>query len=198
MIKGAPVRRPLVVPDTPTANVMTIAAQFIERSRHYLAFEYPAKIRLCLDVLPPAALWERSDADSNSVGNLLLHLEGNVRQWIITNVGGQPGERHRSAEFAAVSGDGADALYGRLRDTLDQADAVIAALSPADLETRRSIQGRDVSVFDAVYHVVEHFSLHTGQIILLTKQFSPGGIHFYEDAAGLAVPRWREQAQKKR
>jgi uncharacterized damage-inducible protein DinB len=177
---------------------MTIAAEFIERSRHYLAFEYPAKIRQCLDALPPGALWQRSDKDSNSVGNLLLHLEGNVRQWIIASVGAQPGERHRSAEFAAVSGESAAALYDQLRATLDQADAVIAGLSPADLETRRTIQGRDVSVFDAVYHVVEHFSLHTGQVILLTKQFSPGGIHFYEDAGGLAIPRWKEQAQKER
>ena len=177
---------------------MTLAAQFIERSRHYLAFEYPAKIRQCLDVLPPDATWRRSDAGSNSIGNLLLHLEGNVRQWIITHVGGRAGERHRSAEFAAVAGDEVDALFRRLRDTLDAADAVIGALSDADLESRRTIQGRDVTVFDAVYHVVEHFSLHTGQIILLTKQFSPGGIHFYEDAEGLAIPRWREQIRKER
>ena len=177
---------------------MSLAEQFIALSRQYLAFEYPAKIRQCLDTLPPNALWQRSDKDSNSIGNLLLHLEGNVRQWIITNVGGRGGERHRSAEFAAVSGENADTLYGRLRVTLDEADAVMGALSAADLESRRTIQGRDVSVFDAVYHVVEHFSLHTGQIILLTKQFSPGGIHFYEDAGGLAIPRWRERAQKER
>jgi uncharacterized damage-inducible protein DinB len=177
---------------------MTLAEQFIERSRHYLAFEYPAKIRQCLYALPPDALWARSDKESNSIGNMLLHLEGNVRQWIITHVGGQPGERHRSAEFAAVSGDDANTLYRRLRVTLDEADAVIGALDSDDLATRRTIQGRDVSVFDAVYHVVEHFSLHTGQIILLTKQFSPGGIHFYEDAGGLAIPRWEEPAKEER
>ena len=177
---------------------MTIAEQFIERSRHYLAFEYPEKIRQCLDALPADATWRRSDKDSNSLGNLLLHLEGNVRQWIITNVGRKPGERHRSAEFAAVSGDDAQTLFGRLRATLDEADAVIGALSPADLESRRTIQGRDVTVLDAINHVVEHFSLHTGQIILLTKQLSPGGIHFYEAAGGQAIPRWREQAEKKR
>ena len=177
---------------------MTVAAQFIERSRHYLAFEYPSKIRQCLDAVPPEATWSRADADSNSIGNLLLHLEGNVRQWIITSVDGKPGERHRSAEFAAVAGDDASTLFGRLRVTLDEADAVIGALSAADLESRRTIQGRDVTVLDAVYHVVEHFSLHTGQIILLTKQLAPGSIHFYEDAAGMAVPRWREQIEKER
>ncbi len=176
---------------------MTIAAQFIERSRQYLAYEYPAKIRQCLDVLPQGAVWQRSDTDSNSIGNLLLHLEGNVRQWIVTSVGGGDDRRHRSAEFAAVTGEQADVLFGCLRVALDEADSVIASLSPADLETRRTVQGRDVTVFDAIYHVVEHFSLHTGQIILLTKQSVPGSIRFYEDAGGLAIPRWRDEAQKK-
>jgi uncharacterized damage-inducible protein DinB len=172
---------------------MDIASPFLERSRHYLAFEYPTKIRRCLNVLPPSALWRRADEDSNSIGNLLLHLAGNVRQWIVSSVGGAPDARFRSAEFDAQEGGTADELFATLRSAIDDADAVIAALTPAALLERRSIQGRDVSVLDAVYHVVEHFALHTGQIILLTKQHVPGRIHFYEDAGGLAIPRWREQ-----
>jgi uncharacterized damage-inducible protein DinB len=172
---------------------MDITTPFLERSRHYLAFEYPTKIRRCLDVLPATALWRRTDERSNSVGNLLLHLEGNVGQWIVSAVGGAPDARYRSAEFAARDGAASDALFAALRATIDQADAVIAALTPAALLERRTIQGRDVSVLDAVYHVVEHFALHTGQIILLTKQQAPGSIRFYEDAGGLAIPRWREQ-----
>lgn len=175
---------------------MTIADQFIERSRHYLAYEYPAKIAQCVDLLPHDALWQRTDPASNSIGNLLVHLEGNVRQWIVSSVGGATDSRHRASEFAATGGADASQLFARLRSTLDAADAVIAALSPADLGTPRHIQGRDVSVFDAVYHVVEHFSLHTGQIILLTKQLVPGRISFYEDAGGLAIPRWRERTEK--
>ena len=81
-------------------------------------------------------------------------------------------------------------LFAALRTTLDEADAVIGALTPAALLERRTIQGRDVSVLDAVYHVVEHFSMHTGQIILLTKRYAPGRVQFYEDAGGLAVPRF--------
>ena len=175
-----------------TAPDFDLAAEFLARSRHYLAYEYPAKISQCLDALPTDALWRRADAASNSVGNLLLHLEGNVRQWIISSVGGAPDARHRSEEFAAADGGDARALFGALRATLNEVDAVLARLVPSDLPTRRTIQGRDVSVFDAVYHVVEHFSMHTGQIILLTKQFTPGRIGFYEDAGGLAIPRWRE------
>jgi uncharacterized damage-inducible protein DinB len=171
---------------------MDIATAFIAQSRHYLAVEYPAKIRQCLDVLPPDALWRRSDATSNSVGNLLLHLEGNVRQWIVSSVGGAPDGRVRSAEFEAREGGDVASLWAALRRTLDEADGVIGSLDAAALGSRRTVQGRDVSVLDAVYHVVEHFALHTGQIILLAKLHAPGRIHFYEDAGGLAIPRWNQ------
>jgi uncharacterized damage-inducible protein DinB len=173
---------------------MDLTTPFLERSRHYLALEYPTKIGRCLDVLPAGALWRRTDDGSNSIGNLLLHLDGNVRQWIVSAVGGAPDTRYRSAEFAAREGAAADELFAALRATIDEADAVIAALTPAALLERRTIQGRDVSVLEAVYHVVEHFALHTGQIIVLTKQLAPGRIRFYEDAGGLAIPRWREGA----
>ena len=171
---------------------MSVEAAFLERSRHYLTFEYPTKIQRCLTRLPTDALWRRSHERSNSIGNLLLHLDGNIRQWIVSSVGGASDRRQRSAEFAALEGGDAATLFSALRATLDEADAVIAALGPADLLGRRTIQGRDVSVLDAIYHVVEHFALHTGQIILLTKEFAPGSIQFYEDAGGLAIPRWRE------
>ena len=171
---------------------MTIASAFIDRSRHYLAYEYPTKIQRCLAVLPPDALWHRTDERSNSIGNLLLHLEGNIRQWIVTSVRGAPDHRQRSGEFSALDGGGAEELFAALRATLDEADAVIAGLGADDLQSRRTIQGRDVSVLDAVYHVVEHCALHTGQIILLTKQYAPGRIQFYEDAGGMAIPRWQE------
>lgn len=170
---------------------MDVATAFITRSRHYLAFEYPTKIERCLEVLPADAVWRRSNELSNSIGNLLLHLEGNVRQWIVSSVGGAPDHRYRSGEFAAREGGDAMELFAALRSTLADADKVIGALSGDDLASRRTIQARDVSVFDAVYHVVEHFSLHTGQIILLTKLYAPGRIQFYDDAGGTAIPRWR-------
>lgn len=169
---------------------MDLATPFLERSRHYLAVEYPTKIRRCLDALPAEALWRRSDAGSNSIGNLMLHLSGNVRQWIVGAVGGAADDRTRSAEFEARESGDADELFAVLRRILDEADAVLASLSAPQLLERRTVQGRDVTVFDAIYHVVEHFSLHTGQIILLTKAAAPGRIRFYEDAGGLAVPRW--------
>ncbi len=172
---------------------MDVANEFIARSRHYLAYEYPAKIRLCLEALPADALWRRDDDASNSIGNLLLHLAGNVRQWLVSGVGGAPDSRYRLAEFEAREGGDAAALLAGLQRVVADADVVLAALTPARLADRFTVQGREVTVLDAVYHVVEHFAMHTGQILLLAKRYAPGRIHFYDDAGGLATPRWRDQ-----
>jgi uncharacterized damage-inducible protein DinB len=169
---------------------MDIARAFLDRSRQYLVREYPAKIQRCLDVLPSEALWRRDDPSENSIGNLLLHLSGNVRQWIVGGVGGAPDDRRRSAEFDAREGGGASTLMAGLLVTLGEADEVLSSLDDHALGAARRIQGRDVNVLDAVYHVVEHFSMHTGQIILLTKRYAPGRVRFYDDAGGLAIPRF--------
>jgi uncharacterized damage-inducible protein DinB len=169
---------------------MDIATEFIAQSRRYLASEYPTKIQRCLEVLPADSIWRRDDDASNSIGNLLLHLSGNIRQWIVGGVGGAPDARQRSAEFAAREGDDRAALMERLLATVREADTVLASLNAERLAESRTIQGRDVTVLDAVYHVVEHFSMHTGQIILLAKRFAPGRVQFYEDAGGLARPRF--------
>ena len=173
-----------------------LASIFLERSRHYLTYEYRIKIRAAVESLPANALWSRANAESNSVGNLLLHLAGNVRQWIVSGVGGAPDDRHRSAEFEAKSGADAEELLARLDRVLDDADAVIAKLTPSDLLSPRMIQGRGVTVINAVYHVVEHFSGHLGQIILMAKVHAPGKVQFYEDAGGLAHETWRSLAPK--
>ena len=162
--------------------------RFLERSRYYLGLEYPAKIRSAVVAIPDDRLWWRPDAASNSVGNLVLHLTGNVRQWVVSGIGGAPDSRVRAEEFAASGGMNAATLLEHLEKVLSEVDAVLAGLDPDALGETREIQGRETTVFSALYHVVEHFSGHTGQIILLAKQFAPGQIRFYEDAGGLARP----------
>lgn len=169
---------------------MDIPSRFIDRSRYYLRDEYPTKIQRCLDVLPEEAIWRRPNDTSNSIGNLLLHLSGNVRQWIVAGIGGAADLRRRSAEFEAREGASGTELMAGLRSTLHDADAVLASLDATTLAESREIQARQVTVFDAVYHVVEHFSTHTGQIILLTKSYAEGRVQFYEDAGGKARPVW--------
>ena len=165
-------------------------SQFLERSRYYLAYEYPTKIRLALAPLDETVVWRRANAESNSIGNLLLHLAGNIRQWIVSGIGGAPSERDRAAEFAATSGHTKAELLAMLTGSVTDADSVLADLTDADLDRQVTIQGRDTTVFAAVYHVVEHFSMHTGQILMLAKMHSPGAVKFYEDAGGVAIPLW--------
>jgi uncharacterized damage-inducible protein DinB len=169
---------------------MQLADSFLERSRHFLTHEYRTKLRLAVESLPPDALWWRANDQSNSVGNLLLHLAGNVRQWIVSGVGGAADNRYRAAEFEARTGGDATTLLAALDAALDDADAVLARLTATDLMSARTIQGREVTVLEAVYHVVEHFSGHVGQIVLIAKMKSPGAVKFYEDAGGLARPIW--------
>jgi uncharacterized damage-inducible protein DinB len=165
---------------------------FISRSRYWLTKEYPIKLRQCVNALPRGTVWARPNEGSNSIGNLLIHLTGNVTEWILGGVGGQSIRRHRAGEFAQMDGADAGTLLDNLEAVLREADSVLAGLNERDLERSIVIQGRDTTVLGAIYHVVEHFAMHTGQIVLLTKIHAPGKITFYEDAAGLARPTWHQ------
>jgi uncharacterized damage-inducible protein DinB len=171
------------------------AALFLESSREFLCVEYAAKLRSAVLALPGDKIWWRPDEHSNSVGNLLLHLNGNVSQWILGGVGRRAGSRNRAAEFSARGGASAPALLADLEETLAQVDRILAGLTPANLLEPRTIQGRDLTVFEAIYHVVEHFSTHLGQIVMLAKLHAPGSIAFYEDAGGLARPIWQDRSR---
>src|SRR5262249_54461957 len=106
---------------------------FLDRAREYLANEYPAKLRLAMAALPEDRLWWRPDEGSNSVGNLLLHLNGNLRQWIVGGVGGEAFDRDRSGEFAARAGRSASDLVSALEQTIAAADRILSQLTAARL-----------------------------------------------------------------
>jgi uncharacterized damage-inducible protein DinB len=163
-----------------------LASRFVERSQYYLGTEYPAKIRAALATIPADRLWWRPNDAANSAGNLVLHLAGNVRQWVVSGIGGAPDVRERDAEFAATSGWTHEQLIAHLDDACADAVAVIGTLDADALAATRTIQGRETSVFSALYHVVEHFSGHTGQLILIAKWLTPDAVRFYDDAGGLA------------
>jgi len=169
---------------------VSIAEIFVARSRYWLTKEYPIKLRHCLNALPRGAVWARPNQDSNSVGNLLIHLTGNVTEWILGGVGGRSYKRYRAGEFAQRDGADASKLMDDLEAVLREADRVLAGLTEKDLERSVVIQERDTNVLGAIYHVVEHFAMHTGQIVFLTKLYAPGRIQFYEEAGGVARPTW--------
>lgn len=169
-----------------------IAEEFIARSRYWLVKEYPIKLGHCIYALPESVIWSRSNPTSNSIGNLIIHLGGNVTEWIIGGVGGRTFQRNRGQEFAQQTGASGSDLLAGLEAVLKEADAVLADVSGTDLEKRIVIQGRETSVLSAIYHVVEHFAMHTGQILLLTKIHNPGAIRFYDDSDGMARPLWHK------
>ena len=146
-----------------------IGQSFIACSRTYFADDYLPKIERCLELLTDEQIWWRANPQSNSIGNLLLHLSGNVRQWIVCGLGGASDERDRDSEFAQRETIPRDELLARLKQTLAEADQTLAKFNADKLLEKYLIQGCDVTAMSAIYHVVEHFSMHTGQIILLTK-----------------------------
>jgi len=126
-------------------------------------------IQKCLALLNGEQVWSRPNDVSNSIGNLVLHLRGNVQQWIVASIGGRDFARDRPAEFAQRGALPIDDILPPLQATVDAAASVITGLTATRWLERVTIQGYDVTVLSAVFHVVEHFSLHTGQIVYQTK-----------------------------
>ncbi|MFN9457549.1 MAG: DinB family protein [Acidobacteriota bacterium] len=143
------------------------------------------RLDVCLDLLTEEQIWRRGSEAENAVGNLVLHLAGNVRQWALSAVGGAADVRDRDAEFAARGGLSKAELRQRLAETVEAAIAVFAGLSEERLTEPLQVQGYDIPVLDAVYQVVDHFALHAGQIQLLTKLYTQQDLGFY---AHLSLP----------
>ena len=139
-----------------------------------------SRIATCLDKLDGDSIWSRNSENENAVGNLVLHLCGNIRQWIGFGVGGQPDIRVRDREFQARSGLTAADLKGRLEVTIAEATAVLGKVSASDLASFTRIQNYDITKLEAIYHAVEHFSGHTGQIIFATKLATGSDLGFYK------------------
>jgi len=147
-----------------------------ERLEHYRG-----QVARCVQLLSVEELWSRPNTHVNSVANLVLHLTGNVRQWILGGVAGVPVERDRPAEFAARGDDqtAPDVLAG-LTAVVCDAISVLSELQAAELTEVRTIQGYEVSVQTAVLHVVEHFAFHAGQIVHATTWIKAVDLSLYD------------------
>ena len=137
------------------------------------------RVEDCLGRLTEEQIWARGAETENAVGNLVLHLSGNVRQWIVAAVGGRPDIRQRDAEFGARGGLTASGLAGRLRGIVDEAASAIETLAPERLAEHLTVQGYHVTVLEAIYSAVEHFSCHTGQIVYATKLLTGEDLGYY-------------------
>ncbi len=169
-----------------------IPSEFIEQARKFLRDDYLPKIERCLERLSDEQVWWRANEESNSIGNLLLHLSGNARQWIVDSLGGKAGVRDRQAEFDRREIIPRSELLSLIKNTLQEVDSVLANFAVDRLLDRYLIQGCDVTALEAIFHVTEHFSMHTGQIILLTKMLNTGDLKLYDFTDGVAVQTWRK------
>jgi len=127
------------------------------------------KIKRCIDQLDDAQVWLRPEALLNSIGNLLVHLEGHLTQWIVCGIGGIEDHRDRPAEFAEQGPIPKGVLVERLEVAVVAAKAALRRLSERDLMRPHRIQGFEVTGLAAVFHSVSHFRGHTQEIVHMTR-----------------------------
>ena len=158
-----------------------VTGLFLEFSRRKLLEHYWPRLRASVETLTESEVWWRPNEASNSIGNLILHLNGNVRQWLVDSFEGREDKRDRPAEFEVQGGMTATELLERLGATMDEAASALARLTEEDLVARYEIQGYHVSGLEAVYQVVEHFGMHYGQIAYISKSLSGRDLGFYRE-----------------
>lgn len=158
---------------------------FAAESARYLREVYPPRLERALATLPPGDLWWSPHPECLSVGTILRHLEGNVRQWVLSGLAGAPDRRDRAGEFGSAERPDAASLMAALRATLEAAAVHVEAMDAAALARAHTIQGFPTTGQDAVYHVVEHLSWHVGQAVWIAKARAGAGhgLAFFDDAA---------------
>ncbi len=155
-----------------------VSQEFISQS--LLRFnESTPRVITCLDKLSEQQIWQRPNPSSNSVANLVLHLCGNITQYIISSLGGEPDVRRRDEEFSPKEGTSRSELKTLMQSTSDKATGIIASCSEEELLRSRMVQGFEMSGIGIVIHVVEHYSYHTGQISYITKQLLDVDLGYY-------------------
>lgn len=164
-----------------TAGNSELAKIFFEASRHELLEQCWPRLRECVGSLSEEQIWWRPNEASNSIGNLLLHLNGNVGQWLVASFEKREANRNRPHEFAERGPTPVAGLLARLGSTLEEAGAVLARLTPEELAATYTIQGKTVTGMEAIYHSISHFILHFGQIAYITKQLENRDLGFYRE-----------------
>jgi uncharacterized protein DUF1572 len=174
--------------DPAEQNKSGVSDLFLEFSRWKLLESYWPRLRACVESLTEDQVWWRPNENSNSIGNLILHLDGNVRQWLVASFNGLEDARDRPAEFAERHTIAPAVLLERLGVTMRDAAAVLSRLTEADLLRTFHIQGYTVTGVQAVYQVVEHFGMHYGQILYVTKLIGGRDLGFYRELDKTGLP----------
>jgi uncharacterized damage-inducible protein DinB len=167
-------------PASPASSAAYGRALIGETKRRLFEDSMP-RLRKCLAHLSEEEIWRRPNAEVVSVGNLILHLCGNVRQNIVSGLGGAPDDRVRDREFAETGPLSAAELLARLDDTMADVDRALDRLDPESLLAIRRVQGFEESAVSILVHVIEHFSYHVGQITYYVKTTKAVDLGYYAD-----------------
>jgi uncharacterized damage-inducible protein DinB len=146
-----------------------LSKRFLSDSRDFLTMDYLPKIERCVAQLTEEQIWFRSNGACNSIGNLVLHLAGSSRWWAGEVIGGKPTGRVRQSEFDERGPVSTERLLATLRAAVTEVDRRLAELPGETLLETRSAHEQQATVLWCIYHIVEHFSMHTGQILSMTK-----------------------------
>lgn len=162
---------------------LQIHEAFIKEVKRRLFEEGVMRIKKCIDLLSEEQIWYRPNEHSNSVGNLILHLCGNVRQWILTGLGKEEDIRQRQKEFDEKGPLATQKMLDDLDALMLQVDKVLDRLSPEDLLAIHDVQGFEENGLAILVHVVEHFSYHVGQITYIVKALKDTDTGYYKGIA---------------
>jgi uncharacterized damage-inducible protein DinB len=170
--------------ETTNGSARTVGEEFVEASRVFLRQDFLPKLLHCLQAMTDDQIWWRPNEQSNSVGNLVLHLRGNLKQWIVASLGGQTFHRERDAEFEKRAKVSRAELISAIEAAVAEVEAVLLNFPTAQLLVPYPVQVYQVSALQAVYHVVEHFSYHLGQILYIYKLQTAIDPGFYRHLTG--------------
>jgi hypothetical protein len=161
---------------------MTQLATLVTSTARRIIADGLRKIEHCTGQLTDAQIWwrprENQPGEMNSIANLLIHLTGNMNQWILTGVAGAPLTRNRQSEFDDRSHRPPAELLAALKARIAEVDAILAHQTEADLLQVRDIQNHETTVLGAIFHVVEHFRGHVQEIIHMTRAQLGGAYKF--------------------
>jgi uncharacterized damage-inducible protein DinB len=164
-----------------TTTDSEVAAIFLTASHSELFNQHWPRLKACVEPLTVEQIWWRPNEASNSVGNLILHLNGNLTQWIVNSFSHGEDKRDRPAEFSADGGFTAAELLNRLGATMTEVARVLDRITVEELLAPYEIQGYKTRGLDAIYHVVDHFGIHFGQIAYITKSLTATDLGFHKE-----------------
>ena len=155
-----------------------LAIEFIAQSVYRIEINLP-RIEKCINELSEEEIWKKPNGSSNSIGNLILHLCGNITQYIISGLGSKPDNRNRDREFAVKEGFTKTQLLEKITLVINESVSIIKNITEEDLIKSRSVQGYNLSGIAIIIHVTEHLSYHTGQITFWTKCLKDKDMGYY-------------------